>query len=90
MEYEVVRTADDGYLVYSGGSEATRYDQQLRLRGPIDKGRYTEVKEILSNVEIVEADHRIEALNKFVDAEKALTAEVLKQMKASHNGGNSQ
>jgi len=81
MKYEIVRTVDDGYLVYSGGTEATRYDKELRLRGPIDKKRYNEVKQILSNVEFIEASDRIEALQKFLEAEKALKESVLSQMK---------
>ena len=84
MKYEIVKTADDGYLIFNG-KEVTRYDFQQRLKGPIDLNRYYEVKQVLGNAQIVEATNRIEALKNFIDSEKMLTKEVLDQMNKPKN-----
>lgn len=80
MKYEIVRTADDSFLVFNG-KEVIRYDYQLRLRGPIDIDEYLHIKKVIGFYKTIEAEHRVEALNLFVDSEKQLAKTVLNQIK---------
>lgn len=80
MKYEIVRTADDSFLVFNG-KEVIRYDYQLRLRGPIDIDEYQHIKDIIGYHKTIEADSRVEALKIYTDSENQLAQSILNQIK---------
>lgn len=63
--FEVMPVADGGYLV-ADDKESSRYDFELRLRGPVSLADFNEIKSVLGFTEKVTANSRREALQIFL------------------------